>query len=299
MSHYHFFPCDYFPSHFIRLRLVLNVNVFFVEFILAISGRRFRPESFLLVRSIFLNEIHVFRTLKFFRKVHIDFLAVTKMIEVAAAAWLWNLLKLSFETQLLLDLLMGRDHVILKIFVSQNSSFLGFSLDFETLVHGFFGQNNLWVSSLFFLFVLGFNVFVAMTDFVGNSWTEGVVKVFIFQVLEEVDFTHWTMVVLDSLVAITQIVQVLRVISIGIFSIEERSLSSVKWFFLILFIFSGPGWLNNLANGLGSIFLLTASLALQIISQGIHLRVLFLDYLQGFSFVDFLSIAYDWLAHLN
>ena len=153
MSHYHFFPCDYFPSHFIRLRLVLNVNVFFVEFILAISGRRFRPESFLLVRSIFLNEIHVFRTLKFFRKVHIDFLAVTKMIEVAAAAWLWNLLKLSFETQLLLDLLMGRDHVILKIFVSQNSSFLGFSLDFETLVHGFFGQNNLWVSSLFFLFV--------------------------------------------------------------------------------------------------------------------------------------------------
>ena len=101
MSHYHFFSCEYFPSHFNWFLLRLKVDILFVWviFIIPWSWLSFKSLLFdLISRTVLFYKIHVFRCLKHFRKIDINFISVSQVNEFTGTAWFWNLLKLSFET---------------------------------------------------------------------------------------------------------------------------------------------------------------------------------------------------------
>ncbi len=86
MSHDHFFPGHYFSAHFIRFGLVLNVDVFLVDFMLLISGGWFSSKSIFFLGMRLFEEIHVFGTFKLFWKVHVNLLSVSQLIKVIATA---------------------------------------------------------------------------------------------------------------------------------------------------------------------------------------------------------------------
>lgn len=109
MSHYHLFSSKYFFPHFDRFLLVLKVDILFVwtKFLISWSWLSFKSLLFRLISgTIFFNEIHVFGSSKYFGKIDVNFVCISEMNDVTGAAWLGDLLKLGFETQLLFTCIM-------------------------------------------------------------------------------------------------------------------------------------------------------------------------------------------------
>ena len=114
-----------------------------------------------------------------------------------------------------------------------------------------------------------------------------ILDVFILEIQERINFADWALIIESGLIAVVQVLRVSRILIVYIFEVQSRSFSCIKFFTQLLLVLSWASRSNDFANRLRSVFLLTASLALQIICQWGYLRIFLMYYFEGFSWVNY------------